>query len=129
MFGRKKKLKKQPIDVEADIKAIKTFLKELSPDVKNIFFICQEMEKLKQKETEMSGRNAPAESLKKNLQEQIKLWDKMLTVYEFFDQDVDVNSERVKNIAKVLRSRAKELDIDPELKKKMNTEPRWTFNW
>lgn len=122
---RRKKIKKQPINVDADLKAIKSFLQEIGSDVENIFYLCKQMERLRQKDL----TNAPEETRRKNLEEQVKLWDKMLTIYEFFDEDVDVNSERVKNIAKDLRKKTKTVEIDEKLKRAMNTEPRWTFNW
>ncbi len=114
MLFRKKVINKEPVDVDTDLKAVKNFLHDIGGDIKNIFYLCQEMEKLMAKEKELKENKAPEQSIRKNFEEQVKVWDKMLTVYEFFDEDEDVNAERVKNIAKELRKKAKEINPNSE---------------
>ena len=118
-----KKQKEQSIDVLKDIQAIQECLREMSDDAKPLL---KDLHKLEELEKE---RQVGRESiLPINLEAQAKLMDTILQRYEFFQNDVDINGIRVKEIARNLLKEAKKAGLK-DLVQEKNKEMKWQFDW
>ena len=118
-----KKQKEQTIDPLKDIQAILECLNELSNDAKPLL---KDLHKLEELEKE---RQVGRESiLPINLEAQAKLLDTILQRYEFFQNDVDINGIRVKEIARNLLKEAKKAGLK-DLVQEKKKEMKWQFDW
>ena len=118
-----KKQKEQSIDVLKDIQAIQECLREMSDDAKPLL---KDLHKLEELEKE---RQVGRESiLPINLEAQAKLLDTILQRYEFFQNDVDINGIRVKEIARNLLKEAKKAGLK-DLVQEKKKEMKWQFDW
>ena len=118
-----KPLPKRQIKVNQDIRAIADFLYNLKYEREKILRLVKEFMELR---IEASALHDP-ELKKKNLRHQINLFDQIIQAYSFFQEDADINGNRIKNIAKVLRKSAiKSEEID--LIDKTN-DLKWKFDW
>ena len=128
---RKKKHRK--VDVDKDLRAVALFLDEVSFDIKKIKTLLDHMISLRHKEKELLAKHAPAESLRFNTEKQAQVWDKLMEAYEYFDEDVDINGERIKLIAHDLKKKAKRRHISRQMLDRMEGKVEgvewWTFNW
>ena len=95
-------------------------------DIKKMAGLFTQFRKLRKKEAE--ARKA-RKNIKAIIQQQVRLYDKILKQYEFFELDADINGERVKKISKALGEKAKKEMIDPKLLEKIKKSERWTFDW
>ena len=119
------------IDIDKDLDAVTTFFKETVPSntLKNLLNLFLQMKKLREEEKRLVKANASEDQIKKNILEQVKVYDKILEAYELFELDIDVTAERVKKISFVLGKKAKETNIDPAWLEKIRKSERWTFDW
>lgn len=104
-----------------NIQAILEFLDSLDHDVKELITAFSTLEEL-EKERIVAQKNL----LQTNLETQGKALDKILVNYSFLQDDVDINGERLKKIAKQFLRHADELGLtDIVREKKKNTA--WQF--
>ncbi|MBW2992402.1 hypothetical protein KY345_04260 [Candidatus Woesearchaeota archaeon] len=103
----------QKFSVEKEISAVIDSLRDSREDVLKLISICKQFR----------------ESLEKSTKEQLFAWDKLVRDYEFFEEDVDVNGERVKRITKALVEQAKSAGIDKEKLKEFKSKESWSFDW
>jgi len=115
-------------DLDKDLQAILDFLKESVQDIKTVYVLCKKMQQLREKEKHLVEGKAPQPSLQYNTKEQLEVFDKLLEAYDFFDEDVEVNKQRVKFIAKTLKKIAAERNVDSELLKSLQKKEWWMYN-
>ena len=115
-------------DLDKDLQAILDFLKESVQDIKTVYVLCKKMQQLREKEKHLVEGRAPQPSLQYNTKEQLEVFDKLLEAYDFFDEDVEVNKQRVKFIAKTLKKIAAERNVDSELLKSLQKKEWWMYN-
>ena len=116
-------------DIESDSKAVIDFLSTARESVKKIQPLLKEFAKLRKLEEKLKEKNADEILLKKNLSAQIKAFDRILSLYELFNLDADISADRIKKIAKALKTSAEELALEEEIMDKIRREERWTYNW
>lgn len=114
-------------DLDKDLQAILDFLKESVQDIKTVYVLCKKMQLLREKEKHLVEGKAPQPSLQYNTKEQLEVFDKLLEAYDFFDEDVEVNKQRVKFIAKALKKLAAERNVDPELLRSLEKREWWMY--
>ncbi len=124
----KKMFKKheKPAKVNAlhDVQAIIDCLEDLDADVKKLLPDLKKLEQLEE-ELEMVG----SEQLKKvNLQTQAEVIERILVNYEAFENDIDINGLRVKEIAHDFLKRADKAGL-AELVNEKRQNPKWKFFW
>ena len=99
------------------------FLSEVDYDVQRILKKLRELQGLRRE-----YRVLQDEGLKKiNMVKQINIFDQILDLYHYFEDDADINGHRIKNIAHAMK-KAIEKTGDQKLIKKTE-DPKWTFNW
>ena len=91
-------LSEKKFSIDKELAAIESSLRESRDDILKLMTICREFRK----------------SLQKMTKDQLFEWDRFLKDYEFFEEDVDVNGERVKNITKALIQRARQIKVSKE---------------
>ena len=126
-LGLAKAPEKEYIDVEGDLKAVNEFLEGIN--IKPIQKLLKQYSDLREEEIKLKEANADKRALRKNISEQIRIYDKILRAYEYFDLDTDISAERIKKIARKIRQNAEELVLEEKLMNKIRTEERWTYNW
>lgn len=104
------------IPQDKDISAVLTFLKESQSDLKELLKLFSKFASIK--------KNDPSHTLEK-----IMLWDEVLKRYEFFEEDTDINGERIKLITSSLKKLAHKQKIDTEWIDNINHSDRWNFDW
>ena len=122
-FQRKEKGKEKSIDVLKDVEAVQEGLRETPLDLKPLL---KELEQLAELEKEY--RVAKAGVLHVNLEAQAEILDKILQRYEYFQNDVDINGLRVKEIAREWLRRADKSGLKDVVKKKQQ-DMRWKMEW
>ncbi len=122
------KKKKKKINVDEDLEIISLFFNEVNEDIENLKHLFAHMKILRHKYGKLIKTNAPQNAIRANVQEQIQTYDKILQLYRFLDEDVEINGLRSKMVSDVLVKKAQELSVDPEILK-LTKQPRWTFNW
>ena len=125
-LGITKPRKQEKIDIEKDVSAILLYLKEISPSIKNITLLLRQFQLLRKKEQILKKKNKPT---KKIIEQQVKVYDKILQEYEFYQLEADINGERIKKVLKQLAKTAKSAQISKDWLKKINESERWTFDW
>ena len=128
-LGLAKQRKEELIDIDNDLKAVNDFLKNANASIRNIQSFLKKYSELRKQEFKLKSAKASKKALKKNLESQIRAYDKIIGAYEFFDIDEDISAARIKKIAKALRRSAEELKIDEKLLYKIKTDEKWTYNW
>ena len=118
------KHKEIPADLGADLRAIVDYLKNAHYDVEELLKMFAEFDKLRKEAKVLTDDKLKPENLKR----QIRVFDRLLLRYEFYDHDVEINGQRVKSIAKQLMESAEEKGLTEELDK-IKKEARWTFDW
>ncbi len=118
----------EDFDLDKDLQAIIDFLRESVSDIKAVYVLCKKMQQLREKEKHLVEGKAPQPSLQYNTKEQIEVFDKLLEAYDFFDEDVEVNKQRVKFIAKTLKQLAKDRNVNPELLRSLEKREWWMYN-
>ncbi len=115
------KEKPQPVDVLNDIEAIIEYLEDLKPKQ-----LIPELKKLK--ELEKERHVAEPGLLQINLETQAKVIEKILKYYEFFQNDVDVNGIRVKQIAREFLRSAENAGLKDLVQEKKRSHD-WKLHW
>src|SRR3989344_3788106 len=95
LFGRKKS--RPAANVLQDIRAMREGLQGLQADVTPLLKELQKLEEL-EKEREVATHSV----LLVNLEAQAKVLDKLLQRYEFFQNDIDINGLRMKEVGRSL---------------------------
>ena len=128
-LGLTKSKKPEKINIEQDLKQIENFLSTANSNISNIQNLIKQFKKIRKEASKLKTGKSSKSSLKKNLEGQIRIFDKILEKYEFFDIDEDISAVRAKKIAKSLRTRAETLNINEKLLNKIKTDEKWTYNW
>ncbi len=115
------KEKPKHIDVLKDIDAVIEYLEELKPKQ-----LIPELKKLQELEKERHVANQGL--LQINLETQAKVIEKILKHYEFFQNDVDINGIRVKQIAREFLRKAEEAGLKDLVKEKKKSHD-WKLHW
>jgi DNA-binding protein H-NS len=123
------KKKEVHLDVETDVKAVLEFLKDANKDAKKVAELFEEYMELRGGEKILKKKKAPHNKLVDNIKKQIEKYDQILKAYEFLQMDADVNGERVKNIAKSIKRKAKKAKVPRDWINHMKTDMKWTFDW
>jgi len=121
-LGLAKPRPKEKINVEKDLKQIESFISEANSAVNNIQSLLKKFRQLRK-------NNLPKTASKKNLEAQIRTYDKILTEYQFFDLDEDISAIRIRKIAKSLKEDAENLKIDKKLLNKIKSDEKWSKDW
>ncbi len=114
---------KTAVDVQKDIAAIMEGLEELPRDAP---LIIKDLETLHELEKEREV--ASADVLAVNLETQAEVLDRVLQKYEYFQNDVDINGIRVKEIAGEFLRRAKKAGLK-DLVERKKKDMKWQFDW
>jgi hypothetical protein len=128
-LGVAKERKEETIDVEKDLKAVNDFLKGVNTAVKNIQPLLKQFSNLRKQQSKLLSAKTGKKALKKNLESQIRLFDRIMKQYQFFDVDEDISAARIRKIAKALKQSAEKLIIDEKLMDKIKTDEKWTYRW
>lgn len=111
------------VEVLKDIGAIQDSLQEVPRESK---VLLQELQKLEELEKE---RQVARESvIPLNLEAQAKILDTLLQRYESYQNDVDINGLRVKQIAREFLKKAK-LAALKNLVNEKKKDMKWQFDW
>ena len=122
-LGIIKPLPKTKINVNKDVKAITYFLANLPYDDERLLRLFKEFLELRLEHYALSD-----DKLKRqNIIKQVNLFDQIIDLYQYFQDDVDINGKRVKNIAKALTKVVKDQNIE-EAKAKVQSL-KWRFDW
>ena len=111
------------IDPVKDIKTIKEYLKEVKTDLVPLIDLLNQLEEL---EKESSVHKESIYHV--NLETQAEVIEKVLERYQFFQDDVDINGLRVKEIANEFLVRAQKAGLKDLVKEKKNN-PHWKLRW
>ena len=106
-------LSEKKFSIDKELAAIESSLRESRDDILKLMTICREFRK----------------SLQEMTKDQLFVWDSFLKDYEFFEEDVDVNGERVKNITKALIQRARQIKVSKEQLEEFKKKESWSFDW
>lgn len=111
------------VDILKDIQAIQDSLKEAPRESKALL---PELQKLEELERE---RQVARESvIPVNLEAQAKILDALLQRYEYYQNDVDINGIRVKQLAREFLKKARQAGLK-ELVKEKKKDMKWQFDW
>jgi len=117
------KTQKKKVDSLKDIQAIIEFLEHAQDDPKALLQDLQKLEDL-EKEREVASKKL----MTVNLEAQEELLDKIIQRYEFFQNDVDINGLRVKQVAEEFLNHASRENLKRIVSEKKK-DPRWRFQW
>ena len=106
-------LAEQKFSIEKELDAVISSMNESGKDIIKLIKLCIEMR----------------ESLAKGTKEQLFAWDRVIKDYEFFEEDVDVNGERVKKITSALMEKAKAAKINKDTLDIFKKKESWSFDW
>ena len=110
-------------DTINDLEAIEEFLQGAKNDLS---LLRPQLEKLAELEKERHIANPGL--LQVNLETQAQLFDQLLQRYEFFQNDVDINGLRLKQIAERFLQHAEKAGMK-DLVQDKKSKPQWTFPW
>jgi len=110
-------------NIVTDIDAIIECLQGLKDDVKKLL---PELEKLQElvKEREVAAGGL----IQVNLKTQAKVLDSILQQYEFFENDIDINGLRLKQIAQQFLQHAEKAGLK-DLVKEKKQQAQWKMLW
>jgi hypothetical protein len=112
----KKKKRKEKVDVLKDTTAIIEFLEDIQTDIDFLRPKLLELEELEKEQEVASDKLKPT-----NISTQVKILDKLLERYEFFESDIVINGQRLKMIAGKLLSDAQKAGLKKLVKQKRNS--------
>ena len=119
----KKEVKKKREDALSSIAAVREFLADV-PDqlkaMKPLFFQLEELEK--------ERLVAKPSIVKLNLEAQSDVFEKLLDRYEFFQDDVDINGLRIKQLSRDFLEHAKKAGLKELVQEKLKTQ-KWKWGW
>jgi len=115
----KKEVKsKEPSTLE-NIESISEFLDDVHHEIDTVKSSLKELKEL-EKEREVATEGL----IKVNLSTQAEIIDKILTQYEFFQNDTDINGIRIKRIAKTFLENSKKAGLN-DLVKQKSIDKKW----
>ena len=118
MFGKKKVQNK--VDVLKDIRAVLEELQDLKDEVKPLIKQLQKLEEL-EKEYEVGKEEVRLI----NLEAQAEVLDQILQRYEFLQDDIDINSIRVKQISREFLKRTQQAGLKDLVADKKQDRKWW----
>lgn len=121
--------KKELIDVDRDLKAINEFFKGANGQIRELARLFKEYGELRKRYLHLRAAKASENIMGKSIAEQIKVYDKILKLGQFFVLDVDIVGERIKKIAKSLKTDAEIYKINKKLLDLVRKDEKWTFDW
>ncbi|MBU0460066.1 MAG: hypothetical protein KKH52_02555 [Nanoarchaeota archaeon] len=110
-------------DVLKDLATIIEFLEDVQGDVKQLLPLLNKVQNL-EKERQVSSKNLTPV----NLETQAKVFDDILERYQFFQNDVDINGIRMKQVATEFLKQAKKAGLKHLVEEK-ERDHKWKFNW
>ncbi len=119
----KKETEKKKIDIDTDIDAIREFCDDAKRDLKELEELLKNFENL-HKESHITRHTASH----MNTKTRIALFEDILERYSSFEDDVEINKERLKLIAKHLLDDASKAGHKEEVQLKKQ-DPLWKFEW
>ena len=125
----RKPKKEEPIDVVKDLKAIVEFLKGVNGRVKELSKMYKEYFELRKQYLHLKTAKASEKALRTNIVGQIKKYDKILKIFQVFELDTGIASERAKKIAKSLRIDAEKYKVNQKWLDLVRKDEKWTFDW
>lgn len=118
-----KPLPKEPVNINKDSKAIIDFLLGTDYDREHILRLFKKFLELR-----LDYHALTDEEVKlKNLRQQITIFDQLIQSYSFFQADVDINGNRVKQIAGALKQMAAKSGEADLLA--ITGKLHWKFDW
>ena len=120
MMGKKDETVK--FDVEVDVPAVYDFLIRVDKDVREIRELTKTLLEL-HKEHKVVHQQEKHENMRK----QILVFDKLMDSYQFFEDDADINGNRLKGLREHFLHTAKL--HHKELYEKFKDEPTWLEDW
>ena len=111
--------KSPPVEVLTDIQAMTEFLQGLPLEVKKVLELLQKLEELSKE-----FKVAESSLMEINLTTQAQVLDELLERYEFFQNDMDINGIRLKQIAHQLLKDAEKAGLQNLVKAKRKN-PVW----
>lgn len=121
LFKKKKEL--SHVDSLTDIEAMREFLRDLPFDVRQLQEDLQRLEELQQE-----ASVAKEGVLQINLETQAKVLEEFLQHWEYFQSDVDINGERVKNLVQEFLHKAEKAHLK-DLVEEKKQHPQWQCKW
>ena len=122
MFQKKEHPEK--FNVLHDIQTVREFLQDVTVDLKRLN---PDLKKLEELETELEVMGS--EQLRRvNLQTQVEIIERILENYESFENDVDINGIRIKQISQNFLKQADKWGL-VELVNEKKQNPKWKFYW
>ena len=118
LFGKKKVQNK--VDVLKDIRAVLEELQDLKDEVKPLIKQLQKLEEL-EKEYEVGKEEVRLI----NLEAQAEVLDQILQRYEFLQDDIDINSIRVKQISREFLKRTQQAGLKDLVADKKQDRKWW----
>jgi len=106
-------LAEQRFSVEKELNVVIGSLTESGKDIIKLIRLCMKVK----------------ESLGGSAKDQLLAWDNFIRDYEFLEEDVDVNGERVKRITNALIEKAKSSSLSKETLEIYKKKDSWSFDW
>ncbi|MFC1801391.1 hypothetical protein ACFLZB_02925 [Nanoarchaeota archaeon] len=122
-IGILKPLPEKKLDINLDLRAVMGFLSEVDYDVQRILKQLRELQSLRREYRVLQDENMK----KTNMTKQVNIFDQILDLYHYFEDDADINGHRIKNIAHAMKKAIEKTDNQKLIKK--TQDPKWTFNW
>ena len=119
----KKEVKKKREDALSSITAVREFLAEVPDQLKAMKPLLLQLEEL-----EKERLVAKPGIVKLNLEAQSQVFEKLLDRYEFFQDDVDINGLRVKQLSRDFLEHAKKAGLKELVQEKLKTQ-KWKWGW
>ena len=113
-----------PADTDTDIEAITTYLDDINHTVETLRKQFRILLELRRDARVLTDENL----IKENLAQQVQIYDKLLSNYQYFDIDTDINGIRMKNIAKRYMAEIKKHKLY-EVLENIKKKDHWIFNW
>lgn len=123
-----KQKKEELIEVDKDLRAIVEFLKGVDDNVQGLAGLFRKFIELRKQF--IHHRAVKNEfGVRKSIMEQVKLYDKIVESFETLELDTDIAGERVKKIAKALKTDAEKHQINQKWLDLVKKDEKWTFDW
>ena len=119
----KKEVKKKREDALSSIAAVREFLADVPDQLKAMKPLLFQLEEL-----EKERLVAKPGIVKLNLEAQSDVFEKLLDRYEFFQDDVDINGLRVKQLSRDFLEHAKKAGLKELVQEKLKTQ-KWKWGW
>jgi len=119
----KKEVKKKREDALSSIAAVREFLADVPDQLKAMKPLLLQLEEL-----EKERLVAKPGIVKLNLEAQSQVFEKLLDRYEFFQDDVDINGLRVKQLSRDFLEHAKKAGLKELVQEKLKTQ-KWKWGW